>query len=84
VSEGRTIHETTLLADGECVMVGIPREMADRAGLRAGEAAYAIETDGGILLVAADSPFARVMEADARISERYENALRDLAKGPSR
>ncbi len=64
-------------------MVSIPREMADRAGLRAGETAYAIETDGGILLVGADSPFARVMEADARINDRYENALRELAQGPS-
>ena len=76
----QVIHEITLAPDGEGVMVRIPREMAERAGLRAGEAAYAMETDGGILLVPADSPFARVMEADARIGMRYENALRELAE----
>lgn len=76
----RAIHEITLVADGDGVMVRIPQEMAARAGLRAGEAAYAMETDGGILLVPADAPFARVIEADARIGERYENALRQLAE----
>lgn len=65
-------------------MLTIPREMADRVGLHAGDVAYALETDGGILLLAADSPIAQVIEADARVSVMHENALRELAKDPPR
>ena len=42
--------------------------------------AYAIETEYGILLTPYDLDFLRVMEAEARISKRYQNALTELAR----
>lgn len=54
--------------------------MTDRLNLDAGDKAYAIETEHGILLTPYDPDFLRVMEADERISKRYPNALRELAQ----
>jgi hypothetical protein len=79
MNDSRAVIEITPAGEGEYVAINIPREMADRVGLHAGETAYALETDGGILLVPGDTPLSRVLDADARISQKYENALRELA-----
>jgi hypothetical protein len=54
--------------------------MTDRLNLSAGDKAYAVETEQGILLTPYDPDFLRVMEAEARISKRYQNALAELAR----
>lgn len=54
--------------------------MTDRLNLSAGDRTYAIETEYGILLTPYDPEFLRVMEAEARISKEYQNALRELAR----
>lgn len=83
MSQGPTLHEVTRLADGACVMASLPPEIAHRAGLRAGEAACAIEPAGGLPLVPADSPYVRAVKAAARITGEHEKALRGRAKDPS-
>jgi len=58
----------------------LPKAMTDRLNLDAGDKVYAVETEHGILLTPYDPDFLRVMEAEARISKKYANALRELAK----
>lgn len=74
------IKEITLRAYGGSLGTTLPKAMTDRLNLAAGDKAYAVETEQGILLTPYDPDFLRVMEAEARISRRYQNALADLAR----
>ena len=58
----------------------LPKAMTDRLNLAEGDEAFAIETDAGILITPYDPDFARIVEAEARISKKYQNALRELAR----
>ena len=72
-------REVKLRQTGGSVSATLPKEMADRLHLAAGDTVLAVETDRGILLTPYNPDFLRVMEAEARISKRYPNALRELA-----
>lgn len=74
------IREVTLRPYGGSLGTTLPKAMTDRLNLKAGDQAYAVETEYGILLTPFDPDFLRVMEAEERISKRYQNALRELAK----
>jgi putative addiction module antidote len=73
------IKEITIRPYGGSLGTTLPKAMTDRLNLSAGDKAYAIETEYGILLTPYDPEFLRVMEAEARISKKYQNALRKLA-----
>jgi putative addiction module antidote len=73
------IKEITIRPYGGSLGPTLPKAMTDRLNLSAGDKAYAIETEYGILLTPYDPEFLRVMEAEARISKKYQNALRKLA-----
>lgn len=73
------IKEIALRRYGGSLGTTLPKAMTDRLNLDAGDKAYAIETEHGILLTPYDPDFLRVMEAEERISKRYPNALRELA-----
>jgi putative addiction module antidote len=74
------IKEVTLRQYGGSLGTTLPKSMTDRFNLSAGDRLYAVETEQGILLTPLDPEFARVMEAEERISKRYQNALNELAK----
>ena len=74
------IKEVTFRRYGGSIGTTLPKVMTDRLNLAAGDKAYAVETEHGILLTPYDPDFLRVMEAEARISRRYADALRELAK----
>lgn len=74
------IKEITLRPYGGSLGTTLPKAMTDRLNLSAGDRAYAVETEQGILLTPYDPDFLRAMEAEARISKRYQNALRELAE----
>jgi putative addiction module antidote len=74
------IKEITFRQYGGSLGATLPKAMTDRLNVGAGDKAYAVETEHGILLTPYDPQFARVMEAEARISKKYQNALRELAK----
>lgn len=73
------IKEITIRPYGGSLGTTLPKTMTDRLNLSAGDRAFAIETEYGILLTPYDPEFLRVMEAEARISKKYQNALRELA-----
>ncbi|MDW8214524.1 MAG: hypothetical protein RMJ55_13275 [Roseiflexaceae bacterium] len=74
------IKEVTLRLYGGSLGATLPRAMTDRLNLSAGDKVFAVETEHGILLTPYDPDFLRVMEAEARISKHYHNALRELAQ----
>jgi putative addiction module antidote len=74
------IREITLRQYGGSLGTTLPKAMTDRLNLGPGDKAYAVETEHGILLTPYDPEFLRVMEAEARISKKYQNALRELAR----
>lgn len=74
------IKEVTLRLYGGSLGTTLPKAMTDRLNLSAGDKVFAVETEQGILLTPYDPDFLRAMEAEARISKRYQNALRELAQ----
>lgn len=74
------LKETTLRKYGGSLGATLPKSMTDRLNLEAGDKVFVIETEHGILLTPYDPEFLRVMEAEERISKRYQNALRELAR----
>jgi putative addiction module antidote len=74
------IKEITLRQYGGSLGTTLPKTMTDRLNLAAGDKAYVVETEFGILLTPYDAEFLQVMEAEARVSRQYQNALRELAR----
>lgn len=72
--------EVTFHQYGDSLGITLPKAVTDRLNLSAGDQWYAVETDRGILLTPYDPDFARVMDAEARISKHHSNSLRELAK----
>lgn len=58
----------------------LPREIVERLRLVKGEEVSVVETAQGIEITPFDPDFAKKVEAARRITKRYRNALRELAK----
>jgi antitoxin component of MazEF toxin-antitoxin module len=74
------VKRVTIRRAGGSVTVTIPKDMADRHQMVAGEEGFVIETDRGVLVTAYDPVFERAMAVYARGAHRYRNALRELAR----
>ena len=72
--------EVTLRQAGGSVSATLPKDMADRLRLEAGDRVLAVETDRGILLTPYDPDAERALKVAARTAKKYRNALRELAK----
>ena len=72
--------EVTLRQAGGSVSATLPKDMADRLRLEAGDRILAVETDGGILLTPYSADTERALKAAARNAKKYRNALRELAR----
>jgi putative addiction module antidote len=78
-SDGMT-KEVTLRQAGGSVSATLPKDMADRLRLEAGDRVLAVETDRGILLTPYDPDTERALRVAAKAAKKYRNALRELAK----
>lgn len=78
--EIRVIKELKLRQAGGSVSATLPKDMADRLHVAAGDSLLAIETDRGILLTPYDPSIQEELAIAARASKKYRNALRELAK----
>jgi putative addiction module antidote len=65
---------------GGSIAATLPKEMADRLKLEAGDTVIAIETDRGILLTPYDADTEEALAIAAQVGRTYRNALRTLAK----
>jgi putative addiction module antidote len=71
--------EVTLRQAGGSVSATLPKDMADRLRLEAGDRVLAVETERGILLTPYDPDTERALKVAAKAAKKYRNALRQLA-----
>ena len=74
------VRELKLRQVGGSVGATLPKDMADRLNLAAGDRVLAVETDRGILLSPYDPTAEKALALAARTAKKYRNALRQLAK----
>ncbi len=72
--------EVTLRQAGGSVSATLPKDMADRLRLEAGDRVLAIETDRGILLTPYDPETEQALKVAADAAKKFRGALRELAK----
>jgi putative addiction module antidote len=77
---GLMTKEVTLRQAGGSVSATLPKDMADRLRLEAGDRVLAVETDRGILLTPYDPETERALKVAAKAAKKYRSALRELAK----
>lgn len=58
----------------------LPREIVERLRLAKGESVSVVETAQGIEITPFDPDFERKLEAARKVTKRYRNALRELAR----
>jgi putative addiction module antidote len=73
-------RELKLRQAGGSIAATIPKDMAERLHLAAGDSVLAVETDQGILLTPYDAVTEEALAIAAEVSGRYRNALRKLAQ----
>ena len=65
---------------GGSIAATLPKEMADRLKLTAGDSVIAIEMQRGILITPYDADTEEALSIAAEVGRNYRNALRELAK----
>ena len=65
---------------GGSIAATLPKDMAERLHLAAGDTVLAIETERGILLTPYDPETEAALAIAAEVAGTYRNALRELAK----
>ena len=65
---------------GGSISATLPKDMADRLKLEAGDTVFAVETERGILLTPYDPATEEALALAAKTARKYRNALRELAK----
>ena len=58
----------------------LPKDLADRLHLDAGDQVFVVATEKGLLITPYDPTFDKAMEVYRRGAKKYKNALRELAK----
>ncbi len=74
------LRELTLRKAGGSISATLPKDMADRLHLRAGDRVLAVETDRGILLSPYDPEVGEGLSHATRAAREYRDALRALAR----
>lgn len=65
---------------GNSLGVILPRAIVERLGLEKGESVSVVPTAQGIEITPFDPDFDKKLEAARKVTKRYRNALRELAK----
>lgn len=65
---------------GGSIGATLPKDLAERLHLDAGDEVFVVATDKGLLITPYDPTFEKAMKAYRRGSKKYKNALRELAK----
>ncbi|MCX8007159.1 MAG: AbrB/MazE/SpoVT family DNA-binding domain-containing protein [Coriobacteriia bacterium] len=65
---------------GGSISATLPKDMADRLKLAAGDTVFAIETERGILITPYDPETEEALAIASKVARKYRAALRELAK----
>jgi putative addiction module antidote len=65
---------------GNSLGTSIPKEILEKMNVGEGDSLYVTQTPDGIYLTPYDPEFEEAMEAAKNITNRYRNALKELAK----
>lgn len=71
---------TKLRRAGGSIAATLPKDMADRLKLEAGDTVFAIETDRGILITPYDPETEEALAVASKVARKFRGALRELAK----
>ncbi|CAN5737787.1 AbrB/MazE/SpoVT family DNA-binding domain-containing protein [soil metagenome] len=74
------VRKITLRQVGGSIGATLPKDMADRLHVQAGDEVFIVETDQGILITPFDPAFDQAMAAYKRTAAKYRNALRELSR----
>jgi putative addiction module antidote len=78
--EAPVVRSVTLRKMGGSIGATLPKDMAERLHLDAGDEVFIVATDRGLLITPYDPTFDQAMAAYRRGAKKYKNALRELAK----
>ena len=65
---------------GDSLVIALPQEVLQQLNLGEGDNVFLTETTDGVQITACDPEFEKAMKAYRKVSEKYKNALRELAK----
>ena len=74
------VRSVKLRKMGGSVGATLPKDLADRLHLDAGDEVFVVATEEGLLITPYDPTFAKAMAAYHRGAKKYRNALRTLAE----
>jgi len=74
------VRSVTLRKMGGSIGATLPKDMAERLHLDAGDEVFIVATDRGLLITPYDPTFDRAMAVYRRGAKKYKNALHELAK----
>lgn len=73
------VREITLRQAGGSVTATLPKDIADRLHVRAGDKVHVIETEDGVLLSPYDPDFEDAVNAFEEVRRQYRNTLKKLS-----
>ncbi|GAB4200347.1 MAG: AbrB family transcriptional regulator [Coleofasciculaceae cyanobacterium] len=65
---------------GNSLGITLPEEVLQQLNVGEGDNVFLTETPDGIQITVSDPEFEKAMKAYRKVSEKYKNALRELAK----
>lgn len=74
------VREITLRQAGGSVTATLPKDIADRLNIRAGDRVFVIESEQGVFLTPYDPTFSDAIEALEEVRREFRNTFRKLAE----
>lgn len=74
------VHTVKLRKMGGSIGATLPKDLAERLHLDAGDEVFVVATDRGLLITPYDPTFEQAMNAYRRGARKYKNALRELSR----
>ncbi|OLT61153.1 AbrB/MazE/SpoVT family DNA-binding domain-containing protein [Moorena bouillonii] len=74
------MYKLTINKIGDSLGITLPKEILQQLNVAEGDTVFITETADGVEITTKDPEFEKVMAAYQKVSKKYENALRELAK----
>jgi len=74
------VRTITVRQTGTSVSATIPKEIAERLHIDAGDKVFMVETENGVLMTPYDPTVEQAMKIYDRVAKKYRGALRTLSR----